>query len=149
MTPLAQAKLVGAMAFAALLGLGLWYLYHGGYEAGADAVRKDWYAERSKMAEEQNAALTAYADKLKQAQEQHDEDQATIDDLHDAAVRVRIHLPACPGNGAPGQNPDGAAGLLPNRVDQLFAEFQARVGGLVRRCDQLNIDAIRANGGQG
>jgi len=147
MMPLAQLRLIGAGVLVVLVGFGLWYLYHSGYEAGKNEVQTEWYAEREHIAEQQKAALIAYADKLKQAEEQHDQDQVTIDDLHDAADRVRIHLPACPGNAVSGANSGGAAGLLPNRVDQLFAEFQTRVDGLIRRCDQLNIDAIRANGG--
>jgi hypothetical protein len=147
MSPLMQAKLAGGVALILLVCLGIWFLHHDGYEAGKTEVQAEWYAERTRIAEEQKAALAAYADKLKKAEEQHDQDQAAIDDLHDAAGRVRIHLPACTGNARPGGNQDGSAGVFPDRVDQLFAEFQARTGSLIRRCDQLNIDAIRANSG--
>jgi hypothetical protein len=140
-----QAKLAAALiGILALLG-GIWYVYHLGYEAGGDQVRTQWYDERTRIAQEQEAALKAYADAYTKAEEKHDADQITINNLAATADRVRIHLPTCPGNGASAKNQDGSAGVFSDRVDQLFADFQTRVGGLVARCDQLNIDAIRAN----
>jgi hypothetical protein len=140
------ARAIGALGVILLAGFGLWRLYHGGYEAGRAEVQARWDAETIRRDEAQRDALLAYADKVKHAQEQHDHDQDTIDTLADDARRLRIHLPACAGDAAgPRAGEDGAAGLLPAAVDQRFAEFQARVGGLIRRCDQRNIDAIRAN----
>ena len=141
-------KLGGALAVLAGMAYGLWSLYHAGYRAGADDVQVKWDADNIRREEAQRAGLLAYAAKINQAQEQHDHDQATIDTLADTARRLRIHLPACAGRAAASAGPDGAAGLFPAGVDQGFAEFQARVGGLIRRCDQLNIDAIRANAAQ-
>ncbi len=143
-------KITGALGLVLLLllllALGLWRLYHGGYQAGRAEVQAQWDAERIRRDEAERDALLAYADQVKHAQEQHDHDQTTIDTLADDARRVRIHLPACPGAAArPGPGADGAAGVFSAGVDQRFAEFQQRVGGLIRRCDQLNIDAMRAN----
>ena len=149
MTPLAQARLVVAIAAVALLGVGLWYLRHSGYEAGKNEVQVQWDTDRIKRGEAQKDALVAYANRISQAEVQHDNDQALINRLHDAAGGVRIHLPACPSvTAASDADQDRAAGVFQPGVDQRFAEFQERVGGLIRRCDQLNIDAIRANTGR-
>lgn len=144
MTPLAQAKLVGCIVLLALIGAGLWYLHHDGYEAGKTEVQAAWEAEKLKAGEAQKAALLAYAERIQQAEVQHDQDQNTIDSLAAGARRLHIHLPACPESGA-GDDKNGAAGALSAGMDQRFAEFQERVGSLVTRCDQLNIDAIRVN----
>ena len=142
MTPLAQFRLVGCAVLLALIGAGFWYLHHDGYQAGKTEVQPAWEAEKLQQACAQKAALLAYAEKIQQAEDQHDQDQNTIDRLAADARRVRIHLPACPTTG-PDQN--GAAGAFSAGVDRRFAEFQERVGSLVTRCDQLNIDAIRVN----
>ncbi len=143
MMPALQLRLIGAGILALLIGFGLWYLHHDGYETGKTEVLVAWDADKLKQAEAQRQALVAYAEKLKQAEEQHDQDQAVIGDLADRARRVRVtFMPACGSAGA-GFDPDGKAGVFSNRVDRLFAEFQQRVGGLIARCDQLNIDAIR------
>jgi hypothetical protein len=145
MTPLAQARLLGGIILAILICLGLWYLRHDGYEAGKNEIRVEWDADKIKRDEAQREALIAYANRITQAQEQHDHDQVLIDHLHDDADSVRIHLSAACNSASAGTNSDGGAGLLQSRVDQLFADFQHRVGSLIARCDQLNIDAIRAN----
>lgn len=139
-------KVAGALAILAAAGYGLWSLYHAGYRSGVNEIQIKWDADKIRTADAQRAALLAYGKKLKQAQEQHDNDQATIDDLADTARRLRIHLPTCGDHAAGGQNPNGTAGLLPDRVDQGFAALQSRATALFERCDQLNIDAIRANG---
>jgi hypothetical protein len=131
-----------------LCAIGLWYLHHDGYEAGKDEVQVQWDADKIQRDEAQKQALVAYANRITQAQEQHDHDQALIDQLHDDVKRVHIHLPTCSNAAATGQNPDGTAGLLPSRVDESFARLQERAGRLFARCDQLNIDAIRANAGR-
>ncbi len=140
----AQFRLIAAAILLALAGAGLWYLHHDGYEAGRTEVEAAWESDKLKQARAQQAALIAYAEKIRQAEDQHDQDQNTIDSLAADARRLRIHLPACPGaQGGPDQN--GAAGAFSAGVDQRFREFQERVGSLVARCDQLNIDAIRVN----
>ncbi len=144
----AQVKLIAGVILLALAGFGLWYLRHEGYEEGKTEVMAEWKADQLKQAEAQKLALISYAEQINQAEVQHDQDQALIDKLHDDAGRVRIHLPACRGNAAvTGPDQNGAAGVFSNRVDERFAEFQTRVGNLIARCDQLNIDAIRANAG--
>jgi hypothetical protein len=142
MPTLAELRLAGIGILALLVGLGLWYLHHDGYEEGKTEVQAAWEANKLKQAEAQKAALVVYAQKLQLSEEQHDQDQAVINQLHDDAQRVRIHfMPACAGAGK-----NGKAGVLSGTVDTLFAGFQERVGGIIARCDQLNIDAIRANG---
>jgi len=107
----------------------------GGYFKG----RSD--ANMAALAREQ-AALIEFNHKLQNAGVQHDEDQAVINRLSADVGRVRVHIPACPTVTA---NPDGSAGVFSDRVDALFAELQDRTGALIQRCDQLNIDARRAN----
>ncbi len=139
-------KAAGVLGLLALVALGLWRLYQGGYQAGRAEAQAQWEAEGIRRDEAQRDALLAYADTVKQAQEQHDHDQAAIDTLADDARRVRIHLPACASAAAGARaGANGSAGIFPAGVDQRFAEFQERVGSLIRRCDQLNIDATRAN----
>lgn len=142
-----QAKIAAAVAAILLVLGGVWYVYHLGYKAGSNEVQVQWDADKIKRDEAQVAALIAYADRIRQGVEEHAKQQVIINGLTADAGRVHIHLPACPGNTAPaGQNPDGSAGLLSDRVDQGFARLQERVGRLFARCDQLNIDAIQANG---
>ncbi len=146
MTPLAQAKLVLGIVLAILTGLSLWYLHYDGYEAGKDEVQVQWDADKIQRDVQQKEALIAYANRISLAEVQHDQDQALINQLHDAAGRVRIQLPAYPGGAAAaGADPNGKSGVLPNRVDESFARLQERAGRLFARCDRLNIDAIRAN----
>ncbi len=147
MNPLAL-RAIGILAILAAIAGGLWYLYHSGYQAGEKDVQVKWDTDRIQRDQAQLKALLAYADQLKQAEVQHDQDQATIDDLHAAAGRMRVHLPACPGTAQTGPGADGAAGVLSSRVDESFGRLQDRVAELFRRCDQLNIDAIRANEGR-
>ena len=139
-------KVAGALASLLATGYGLWSLYHAGQVAGRNEIRIEWDQDKLRRDQAQQDALLAYAGKLKTTQEQHDHDQTLIDDLRVRADGVRIHLPTCAGDATAGAaHPDGAAGALSERVDRRFAEFQGRVGRLITRCDQLNIDAIRAN----
>ena len=121
-------KILFVASFIALVGLG-------GYWKGRNDANQA-------AIERERDALIKYTEKLKQAGEQHDQDQSTIDRLAADARRVRIHVPTCPSTAA-GQ--DGSAGVFQQRVDEEFGKFRTRVGELVQRCDQLNIDAIRAN----
>jgi hypothetical protein len=93
-------------------------------------------------------ALIEEAAKRKLAEEDHAKDQLYINNLHDDAKRVQIHSicgGAMPPANKTGADPDRAARLLSDRVDAAFAELQSRVGQLVQRCDQLNIDARLSN----
>lgn len=141
-----QLKVVGYVLLLACAGMGLWYLYHSGRQAGREEVQVQWDADKIQRDVQQKKALIAYANRISLAEVQHDQDQALINQLHDAVGRLRIQLPACPGGAAAsGADPDGKSGVLPNRVDESFARLQERAGRLFARCDQLNIDAIRAN----
>lgn len=135
-------RLAGAVATVVAVAYGLWAVYHAGYKAGANEIQTRWDADKISRAAAERNALLAYAAKINQAQEQHDHDQDTIDTLADHARRVRIHLPACTSTDAGAHR---ATGLFSADVDQDFAAFQESLGQLIRRCDQLNIDAIRAN----
>ncbi|MDD3884569.1 MAG: hypothetical protein PHW66_06490 [Gallionella sp.] len=125
--PFRYLLLIALIFAATCFGGGYWKGYG---DAGNNAIKRE------------NAALLRYTEKLNQAGVQHDEDQATINRLAADAGRVRVHIPTCP---AAAKNPDGSAGLLSDRVDAAFAELQSGTGQLIQRCDQLNIDAIRAN----
>lgn len=138
-------KVAGALAILAAIGYGLWSLYHAGYQAGANEIQIQWDKDKIARDEAKWQALQALNAKINQAQEQHDHDQVTIDTLADDARRLRIHLPTACDAAAAGADPDRAARLLSDRVDASFAELQDRAGRLFTRCDQLNIDAIRAN----
>ncbi len=141
-----QLKVAGYALLLTFAGMGLWYLYYGGRQAGRNEVQVQWDADKIQRDEQQKEALIAYANRISLAEVQHDQDQALINQLHDAAGRVRIQLPACPGGAAAaGADPNGKSGVLPNRVDESFARLQERAGRLFARCDRLNIDAIRAN----
>ena len=96
--------------------------------------------ENSAQIKVQRDGLLAYAERIKEGVEQHDKDQITINRLHDDLSRVSIHIPtnAC-------QSTDEAGRILSERVDNLFAELQARTDRLVQEADQINIDTIRLN----
>ncbi len=144
--PTIQIKLIAAAIVLVLAGFGLWHLYHTGYQAGKNEVQVKWNADNIQRDEAQKQALVAYANRITTAQEQHDHDQVLLTQLHDDLGRLRIHLPTCPDQSA--KNSNGGTGVLSNRVDESFARLQERAGRLFTRCDQLNIDAIRANAGR-
>lgn len=93
--------------------------------------------------DEQRKGLLAYAERITQAGEQHEKDQDTINHLASESSRMRIKFPVC--KSPVEENPNGGSWSLPNRVEQDFADLQAKAGELMLRCDQLNIDAIEAN----
>ncbi len=131
--------------------LAVFALFYGAYHYGRhvqsleDSTTLDKAVQAQLVANQ--AALLDYTNKLQTAGVQHDTDQTTIDNLHSAAGRLRIHIPTCPvpGNTTADVSSDGSAGLLPNTVDESFARLQDGVSELTKRCDQLNIDAIRIN----
>lgn len=125
-------RLAGVAVVAlALYGL-YWAIDDRGYQRGKNDERAAQLEAAKKLIERFN-----------QAEVQHDQDQATIARLAADAQRVRVHIPTCPASSA---DTDGSARVLSNGVDEEFGRLQTRVGELVERCDQLNIDAIRANG---
>jgi len=137
-----QAKILAGFVVVIITGIGIWYLYHAGYQAGKSEVQVQWDADKIKRDEAEKNTLLAYANRIKEAEVQHDQDQAVIDRLHDDAGRVRIHLPTCP---QANSDQNGEARALSGRVDQVFADFTTRVGRLIQECDELNINAIRLN----
>ena len=109
-------------------------------------VTRGWKAESAEKAvSDANLAYALESAKLVQQKEiEHDTNQGIIDSLSVAARgRVRIIFPKCAD--AKNSNKNGEARAFPDRVDESFGRFQERVGDVMKRCDQLNIDAIRAN----
>ncbi len=143
-----QLKLAAwLVSVVAVLGV-LYGAYH--YGRHVQSLVDDKMRAQAIQAQEQRnqAALQAYSDSLTKAGEQHDKDQRSINTLHDQLGRVRVRFPAgcsLPANTQASTDSGGAAKLFPESVDGLFADLQARIGKLVERCDQLNIDAIRQN----
>jgi len=131
--------------------LAVFALFYGAYHYGRHVQALEDSTARDKDVQAQlvaNQAIElAYTNKLQTAGVQHDTDQTTIDNLHSAAGRVRIHIPTCSVSGDTQTiaSTDGSAGVLPDRVDAAFANLQSGVDELTKRCDQLNIDAIRIN----
>lgn len=130
-------RIAAVVAIIAAISGGIWYIDHRGYQRGIAEMKAEADAANLKAAQD-------YIERLKSAGEQHDKDQATITRLAAAARGVRVHIPTCPA-AAGAENPDGGSGVFSERVDAEFVRFQTEVGQLVERCDQLNIDAIRAN----
>jgi hypothetical protein len=129
---------LGLIALLAILaGYGLWWIYHSGYSAGQAEVQVRWDNA-------EHTVLTYYFDQWNKAKEQHDKDQALIDDYRARLNRMRAHFPLC-GSAESNSDQDRAARALSERADQLFGRLQERIGGIVSRCDQLNADAIRMN----
>jgi hypothetical protein len=128
----------GLFAFGCYLG---WYFTGEHYQKRISEIQLQ-------TAESVQIELLNSADKRKTAEETHAKDQLTINHLRNNSQRVQIYIPC--GNPLPttdktGSNTDRASGLLSNRVDEAFAEFQTGVGYLIQRCDQLNIDARQFN----
>ena len=143
-----QFKLIAwALSLVAVAAI-LFEAYH--YGRHVQSLQDDQIRNQAIQAQEQRnqAALKTYAVSLTKAGAQHDQDQRSINSLHDQLGRVRVRFPSTCSmseNPKPSADSGGAARVLPESVDGLFADLQARVGKLVQRCDQLNIDAIRQN----
>ena len=89
----------------------------------------------------------AYANRIVKAEGERDANQAIIDDLVAKSRRVQIHIPICQTAG--GENSNGTAGILSQRVDKSFADLQERATVLFERCEALNADAIKMNSSLG
>jgi hypothetical protein len=126
--------------------IGLAFLLYQAEQYGERKVTAKWNEDKLLRSDEARAGLIAYANKITEGDTQHAKDQIAINNLRDAAGRVRVEFPAavCPAAQA-GDSTHGAAGVLPNRVDKEFAVLQERVGEIIQRCDQLNIDTINLN----
>ena len=142
-----QIKLIlWLSSLAAVIALFYGAYYYGKHMQGLEDSTAQADAVRAQLVTNQ-AALLDYTNQLKKAEDRHDTDQTTIDNLHSAAGRVRIHIPTCsvPRDTQTIASTDGSAGVLPDRVDADFANLQNGVDELTKRCDQLNIDTIRLN----
>jgi hypothetical protein len=112
---------------------GSWFGYYKIEQKGYDRAQAELQQANLELA-------IAYANRLTKAEGERDANQVIIDRL--ASQRVQVHFPVCPSTG---QNPDGTAGILSQRVDQIFADFQERGRVLFERCEALNADAIKLN----
>ena len=94
--------------------------------------------------------LTNKLTTIQNAEVQHDADQKTIGTLNTNLNGLRLHFPKCtsamPASSVTEAGTNGASGVLSIGVDQSFGDLQDTAARLIRRCDQLNIDAIRLNG---
>ena len=99
---------------------------------------------KTEQGDADKAEAIKQANKIKEAAEQHDNDQATINALaHDLDKRLRVHIPVCPTSSQGDQ--DGGSGIFSEKVDAAFGRLQSGVDSLVKRCDEINISAIEAN----
>ena len=90
----------------------------------------------------QRDVAVAYAGRIKEVVEQHDNDQTIIDTQHAQLVRMQhARLPKCPSSA----DQDGEAGILYGAADAAFEDLQSGDDEDFARCDQLNIDARRTN----
>lgn len=142
-----QAKLIlWLLSVAVVLGVLFGAYHYGRHVQGLE----DNELRNAAVIEQQTknqAALLAYTEKIQTAGEQHDKNQTIISSLHDELNRVHVHIPTCAVSNPAETSADsgGGAGILSNAVDESFARLQDGVGELTKRCDQLNIDAIRIN----
>src|SRR5574342_757838 len=109
------------LAAIAILCLALWYGYTKIEQKGYDRCLTETQAANLELA-------IAYANRLTKAEGERDANQVIIDRL--ASQRVQVHFPVCPAK--TGQDSDGTAGILSKRVEQSFADLQARGGVLFK-----------------
>lgn len=145
MSPAAIALVIGLAAGA----IPAWWLTADHYQGAIAKAEVDRQQAVIVEQEKSRAGLLAYAQRIVEAGVQHDQNNRIITDLRSRLDGVRINIPACPvraaSPAATGADRDRGTGALSARVDELFAELQARTGALVERADALNIDAIRRN----
>ncbi len=98
--------------------------------------------QKEMQADELNLAIE-YANRIVRAEGERDANQVIIDRLTAESRRVQIHIPACQTTG--GENSNGTAGILSERVDESFRNLQTRTTVLFQRCEALNADAIKLN----
>lgn len=137
MPSILMLRLLGVAIIAlALYGL-YWSIDNGGYERGIEEMTGKYREAEIKRDKEQ-------AERIKTAQEKHDADQKTIARLAADARRVRVNFPDCSAITS-SEGADGGSRIFQQRIDSAFGKFQQGLEELVLRCDQLNIDSIRAN----
>ena len=143
---LTQIKLLIGGALFLIIAYGL---HHSGYTEGVTEIQSKWDADKAARQVEFNKQLLEQADKVRQGEIQHEKDLQAIASAVAAADSIRVHFSrtACTLPSTTQTRPDtsGAGGAVPPTVDGLFADFQARVGKIIERCDKLNVDAIESN----
>ena len=128
-----------ALALAALGWAGYRSAYQGGYKAGSDAVRAEWYLERAKAAEAaREAEALIYA--------RHQEVERGLSERLDAADRRGRELarrlrdaraaPGLPGACPDAAAPDGPAGE-PGDARAIDEAFIAHLGACERDAERL------------
>jgi hypothetical protein len=107
-------------------------------QAAMNNAQKDLLAEQA----------SHHADIVK-GENQHAEDQLANNALSSRLSRLQHVAGICASRAArqdqAAKDSNGAGGLLPNRVDAAFAKLQDGLRDYAGRCDQLNIDARKAN----
>lgn len=88
-----------------------------------------------------------YANRIVKSEADHDKNIHTIRNLNRELNGLRIAFPTCPVSDTTeaGADSDGRARILSDELDAAFADLQKEAGRLVERCDELNVDATRAN----
>jgi len=99
-------------------------------------------ANKARESEAYQKKLTDQIEKSKKAEEQHDKDQSTINNLSHELNRMRVHLPTV---STKTSDKDVSCRAFSRKVDEEFGRLQESATVLFSQCDQLNIDAIRSN----
>ena len=152
LTPYLMWIKIGAVALVLLVSnIGTWRATSNSYQKdiAKTALNQEKLVNAGLLQREQT--IKQQVDQIKDAGETHAKDQILIntlsDSLHTERLRKPVHIPVitqCP-DGKAGSSTDRASGVLSDRVDAAFANFQDGVDGLIRRCDQLNIDTKQMN----
>jgi len=144
-------KLAPYAVLAALLAFAGYKIY--GYGEAHVQAQFDAYIQVEQKAvilqqQKNQIILQAEIQKRTQAEVDRDTNQAIVDSLSSHINGLSVHIPnrcAVSSNNPAGANQSAASGVVPTDVDGLFAEFQRRTSEIIKRCDELNIDAIRMN----
>ena len=150
MNPLLWIRLALGVALLAAIAFAIHWVDANYYGRQMAEKERDWQTKQTMLANANAAWENGLLTLRKNAEVQHGKDQDSINHLAGQLGSLRIHIPSgsCTGTGIrpAGTGENGSAGLLPDTVDAAFADFQAKTGRLIQRCDQLNIDAIQQNG---
>lgn len=115
-----------------------------GAKGGMVYVQSQWNEQKATDAEAHKDMVIKYAEEITRKGEERDTNQGIIDSLAVAARgRVRVQFPTCPATSK--GNKDGASRIFSERLERGFARLSERNTERLRRCEQLNADAIEAN----
>ncbi len=145
----AAAKIAFYIAtIAAIFGTGV-YVARDHYLAKIETMRADYESAYTEAVNLQLAEIQAHQTDVTNSENQHATDQLTINDFAFRAASMRVHIPIRGGTSdqrnTAGSDTNRAGGVFSAGVDKLFADLQGRIGSLIERCDQLNIDARQFN----